>query len=160
MSNQYPNPVPASVPSNGKKKRRDPNKPKSGLLKRTLLLTGVGVVGIIIGSAATGGAPEPEVVVEEKVVEKEVPVEKIVEKEVEVVTEKTPASCIDALDLAEEINQINVQVHELSASSFDAVSSFDYAKVNSNSSKVSSLTPKLTELVSDYNAKSGVCRIN
>lgn len=134
------------------------NETRPARIRRRILAIGLPVVallaGVGIGTSAAGGSPEPRVETKIETREVEVPVEKKVEVPV------TPDACIAALDEAEALNQLNIEAFDIVAGMFDSASNYDVAGINSGTSKLDALQPKVAAKVADYNDEATACRAN
>lgn len=72
--------------------------------------------------------------------------------------ETTPASCIEALDAAENVIAYASQSLDIVADSFEAVSEFDVDRVEANTKKMEALTPKIAVQRDVYNPAAEDCR--
>ena len=95
------------------------------------------VVGIAAGSSAQG---EPKTITKTETVTETV--------EVEV----TPQSCLDAIDHATTLLDINADAFEASGEMFDASIDMNIAKLESATSDLESLTPRLKKVGDKYTA--------
>ena len=131
---------------------------KRTTIRRRVLAIGIPtaalLVGVGIGTSATGGVPEPRV--ETKIETREVPVE--VEKKVEVAV--TPDACTAALDYAEEAQEVSGSAFEVTAEMMDAVSQFDVATLEARTAELDSLRPDLQAALVSYRAEAAECRAN
>lgn len=127
------------------------NSTNPNALRNKLIAGGV----IAFGLGGTLGAtaqPEPERIVETVTVEK--PVEKIVEK----IVEKTPASCLLALDLAEQGFGLSAESMQIAGDAIQATARFDIAAVNAGSEDMTKINVKLDKLAPQLNLAKTECR--
>lgn len=118
------------------------------------IIGGFALFGIGAGAGAAGGAPEA-VTVEKRV---EVPVEKVVTKEVKVDVEKTPASCIRALDLAGEAMGIMAQVADLGGDTAIAAGTGNVRELNSITAQLEALNVEIVDLNAPTATAASDCR--
>lgn len=79
-------------------------------------------------------------------------------KTVEKVVEKTPTTCITALDDAERIIQLAATVIGKSSEGMAAAASFDIAGMESVTKWMGKQTPKMEGMILNYNRTSAKCR--
>jgi hypothetical protein len=103
-------------------------------------------VGIGIGIA---GRPAPEVQTVIKTVQGPTVTETV---------DATPAACTTALDLAERNFTLEGQAMNIAADSFDAIASFDTARIEANTAKMTALTKKMNALTGPYQDAAAQCR--
>lgn len=136
-----------------------PMKPKKDKKKIWLIAGGALVLmslGFGMGQSAAGEesstppvqAEAPEVKTETKTVTEEVEVE------------KTPQSCIDALDYGDELIGYFSEALESAADSMGYAMDFDWDSLDGETAKLEKLTPKVEEARSNYDTAAAECRVN
>ncbi|WP_104138750.1 hypothetical protein [Arthrobacter sp. ZGTC131] len=114
------------------------------------LPAGLAVAGLVLGfGAGVGAKPEPEIVVQEK----------IVEKEVEVVKEVTPPSCIEALDVTQEAIELFSTYPEMAHDAVQAAGTFDTAGLQAVTRKIETFNSDLDKLTPKVGAPVAACRL-
>jgi hypothetical protein len=124
---------------------------KKQWFKNPLLLIPVGtlLLGLSIGGAKT----------ETVEVTKEIPgPERTVTKEVKVNVPTTPAACIEALSLYEQVVDYSGEALGYSNDALQAAARLDAAGIEAAGSKMKSLTPKLQAMTPKVNAAKAECR--
>lgn len=119
--------------------------------------TGALLAGVGIGATAQ---PEPEVITE-TVVETETvteEVEVIVTEEVEVEVEVTPASCISALDAADNSIDLLMELNDHTIEGAEAAARFDVAGIDAATAKITAMTPDMEAAGFDWGFWSESCR--
>ncbi|MFC9335849.1 hypothetical protein [Arthrobacter sp. NPDC057009] len=158
MSNQYDGPANYQPPTQSAygqmgmppvlQPAPEPGKPK----RKWLLPVGLAVAGLVLGfGAGMGAKPEPEIVVQEKIVEKEV--------EVEVVKEVTPPSCIEALDVTQEAIELFSTYPEMANDAVQAAGTFDTAGLQAATRKIETFNSDLGKLTPKVGAPVAACRL-
>lgn len=121
--------------------------------------TGALLAGVGIGTTAQ---PEPEIitetVVETETVTEEVEVEVIKEVEVETIVEVAPASCISALDAAEDVIDLVWEINDHTMEGAEAASRLDIAGIDAATAKITAMTPDMEAAGFDWGFWSESCR--
>jgi len=149
MSNQYPAPVNEyqHIPVQPPMPPQLPKKPSK--LKRFGLPVGLLLAGLLIGGVSGASAvPEPVTVT------KEVPVEKIVTKTVK----ETPASCLKAIQHAEEIFGVAADMTDVMKDGIQAAAYGNAADINAVTARIEALNADLDKYVADYKPARDSCQ--
>jgi uncharacterized hydantoinase/oxoprolinase family protein len=123
--------------------------PKPSKFKRFRLPVGLLLLGLIIGGASGASAvPEP-VEIEKRV---EVPVEKIVTKK------ETPASCLKAIQHAEEIFGVAADMTGVMADGMKAAAYGTVADINAVTARIEALNTELDTHTGNYKPVRDACQ--
>ena len=116
------------------------------LKSRTALAIGVGSLGLIFGLLIDGGGST-------QTTQAAVPATTVAQ-----VSGTAPASCLKALDLAEEAISLAGNGFTVVSDSYSALAQGDFDTVTDSASELAGLTGQITQLTPDYQAAAASCR--
>lgn len=149
MNSHTPPPMSARKPA----QQPLPPKPKRQWKLPTAIGATALLIGVGIGTSAAGGVPEtpePEVITETETVTEEV--------EVEVEVERTPQSCLTAIDYAEEAIGYSSDIINTLSVGIEYYLDGDISGIEASTAQVESLTGDVERITPDYQAARDDCR--